>query len=286
MGFQPNELDPGRSARDQFGWEMRAHRDRARMSLDQLAKIVNISKGHLGRVERAESMPPPDLPRMLDAAFGTDGRFDRVYQLAKNEKFPGKYRQAIQIEGQAAIIEEYAAAAIPGLLQIPSFARCSLRAGQQHATEEEINALLVARLERQKRLDSTTPPRCWFILDEATLRRPVGGLHVMCEQLAALSAEKRSFITLQVLPFAAGEHPEMGGSLMLYTLPAGGEIAWAEGAKNGEVIDEMPRVAERRESYDLLRAQALSPRDSRAMIRLILKEYGRASRNAGEVAQE
>ncbi|MFJ8477329.1 helix-turn-helix domain-containing protein [Kitasatospora sp. NPDC094011] len=278
MGFRPNELDPGRSARDQFGWEMRAHRERAgNMSLDQLAEIVNISKGHLGRIERAESMPPPDLPAALDAAFGTDGRFSRLYQLAKNEKFPGKYRQAIQIESQAVVIEEYAAATIPGLLQIPAFARCSLRAGHRHSTDAEIDALLAARLDRQKRLACAAPPRCWFILDEATLHRPVGGLGVMGAQLEALASEKRSFITIQVLPFEAGEHPEMGGSLMLYTLPSGGRIGWAEGAKNGEVIDETHKLTERCESYDLIRAQALSPRDTRAVIERMSKEYGRAS---------
>ncbi|MFE2409821.1 helix-turn-helix domain-containing protein [Kitasatospora sp. NPDC059408] len=276
MVFTPNKLDPGRSARDQFGWEMREHRRRAgRMSLDRLAEIVHISKGHLARVERAESMPPPELPPQLDAAFNTDGRFGRIYQLARNEKFPGRYRKAIELESAAAVIEEYACANVPGLLQTSSFARCALRAGHPHATEREIDDLLAARLGRQARFGSASPPRCWFVLDEAVLRRPVGPARVMRQQLAALASERRSFITIQVLPFSAGPHQEMGGSLTLYTDAEGELTAWAEGSKDGVIIDEPGRVAARRESYDYLRALARSPEESQAMIRRIMKEYSR-----------
>ncbi|MEV6976904.1 helix-turn-helix transcriptional regulator [Kitasatospora sp. NPDC093806] len=283
MVFAPNELDPDKSARDQFGWEMREHRKRAgTMPLERLAEIVKISKGHLGRIERAESMPPPDLPAKLDAAFNTDGRFGRIYSLARKEKFPGRYRRAIELEADSSIIEEYACANVPGLLQTPAFARCSLRAGHPHATQQEIDELVAARLGRQARLGSASPPRCWYVLDEAVLRRPVGTDRVMRYQLMSLATERRSFITIQVLPFSAGAHQEMGGSLTLYTLPDGATTAWAEGARDGVVIDEPDRVATRREAYDYLKALALSPRHSQAMIRSILKEYSRA----GHVAKE
>ncbi|MEU8515012.1 helix-turn-helix transcriptional regulator [Kitasatospora sp. NPDC048722] len=288
MAFVPNELDPGRSARDLFGWEMREHRKHAdNMSLDQLTQIIGcISKGHLARIERAESMPPPELPAQLDAAFGTDGRFGRIYLLARKEKFPGKYREWSELEALSETIEEYSAATIPGLLQTPEVARFSLLAGHPHATPTEIDAKVAARLNRQKRLASSAPPHCWFILDESTLRRPVGSLATMRRQLDAIAMDKRPHITLQVLPFTAGAHAEMGGSLFLYTVPGRPTVVWEEGARSGELIADAVDVAARRRSYDLLRAMALSPRESRAIIRRISKEYGRAGEPAGELAEE
>ncbi|MEV7359266.1 helix-turn-helix transcriptional regulator [Kitasatospora sp. NPDC091276] len=288
MAFKPNKLDPGRSARDLFGWEMRNHRELAgSMSLDQLTEILGcFSKGHLARIERAESMPPPDLPAKLDAAFGTNGLFGRIYILAKKENFPGKYRRWSEIETKAETIEEFSAATIPGLLQTPEVARLSLLAGHPYATPQELDALVSARLNRQKRLVSPTHPHCWFILDESTLRRPVGDATVMRRQLDAIASDQRSHITVQVLPFAAGVHAEMGGSLFLYSVPGRPMVAWEEGARSGELIEDVEGVAARRRSYDLLRALAPSPRDSRAMIRRISKEYGRASEPSRELAKE
>ncbi|MFD7450868.1 Scr1 family TA system antitoxin-like transcriptional regulator [Kitasatospora sp. NPDC059827] len=288
MAFKPNKLDPGRSARDLFGWEMRNHRELAgSMSLDQLTEILGcFSKGHLARIERAESMPPPELPGKLDAAFGTDGRFGRVYLLAKKEKFAGKYRRPAELEAKASIIEEYTTATIPGLLQTPETARWSLQAGCPEITAPELDASVKVRLDRQRRLNSGTPPHCWFIIDESALHRPVGGPGAMHRQLMALALDRRPHVTIQVLPFSAGAHSEMGGSLFIYTLPDSPAVVWEEGARSGELIEDAEGVAARRRSYDLLRAMALSPRDTRATIRRISQEFGRASKRSGEMAEE
>ncbi|MGW1378115.1 Scr1 family TA system antitoxin-like transcriptional regulator [Streptomyces sp. NPDC002446] len=85
----------------------------------------------------------------------------------------------------------------------------------------------------------------------------------------------RAHITVQVLPFAAGGHAEAGGSLTLYTLSNQPTVAYEEGSRSGTVIEGADEVAERRESYDLLRAMALSPRDSGAMIRAAMEEWTR-----------
>ncbi|MFE5123907.1 Scr1 family TA system antitoxin-like transcriptional regulator [Streptomyces sp. NPDC056669] len=153
MPFQPRELFPDRSARDLFGAEIRRHREKADMSLRRLSEVLNYSKSHLARIEAAESLPYDDLPAKLDACFGTDGMFARIYALAKNEPFPGKYRRVAEVDSRAIVIEEYSCATIPGLLQTAELARESLRIGHRHAPDAEIEALLKARLDRQARLD-------------------------------------------------------------------------------------------------------------------------------------
>ena len=275
MTFQSGELSPDRSVRDLFGAEVRRHRVKADLSLRRLAEVLNYSKSHLARIETAESLPYDDLPAKLDACFGTDGFFARLHALAKKEPFPGKYRRVMEIESRATVIETYVSATVPGLLQIPDLAERSLRCGHPHAPDAEIAALVTARLDRQKRLSSPKPPRCWFILDESVLRRPVGGPEVMGRQLQALLAHAEApNLTLQVLPFSAGEHPEiLSGSLDLYTMPDHSLVAYEEGSRSGLIIEHREGVDRCRQNYDLLRAMALSPRDSEAMIQAAMEAW-------------
>lgn len=274
MTFQPRELFPDRSARDLFGAEVRRHREKAEMSLRRLSEVLNYSKSHLARIEAAESLPYDDLPAKLDACFGTDGMFARLYALARNEPFPAKYRRMIELESRATIIEQYVNATFPGLLQTSQLAEHALRCGHPHAPDAEIAAMVEARTARQALLDRPKPPRCWFILDEAVLRRPVGGPEVMRAQLASLIERgTQSSVTLQVLPFSAGNHAEAGGALTLFTIPGEPLMAYEEGSQSGAIIIDQGSVARRRENYDLLRAMALSPRDSEAVIRASMKDW-------------
>ncbi|MEU9486955.1 helix-turn-helix transcriptional regulator [Streptomyces decoyicus] len=275
MTFEARELSPDRSVRDLFGAELRRHRELAGMSLRRLADVVNYSKSQLARIEAAESLPYDDLPTKLDVCFGTGELFVRLHALAKREPFPRKYRRVIgEIETRATVIEEYASATIPGLLQTRKLAEESLRFGNPHASDAEVESLVQARLDRQALLDRPKPPRCWFILDEAVLRRPIGEPEVMHQQMATLiGVGTKPHLTVQVLPFAAGGHAEAGSSLMLYTLPHQSLTAYEEGSHSGTIIENPSDVAIRRENYDLLRAMALSPRDSEAMIRVAMEDW-------------
>ncbi len=273
MKFQPHDLSPERSARDLFGARLRHHREKADLSLRRLAEVLNYSKSHLARIERAESLPYDDLPSKLDTCFGTEGLFVSLYELARKEPFPGKYRRVTELAGRATVIRQYTSATVPGMLQIPEFAERSLRCGLPHAPEQEIEDLVRARIDRQGRLGATKPPRCWFVLDEAVLRRPVGSRDLMHRQMLSLIERGTApHITLQILPFSAGEHAEMGGSLTLYTVPDEPIVAYLEGSRSGRIVDDGYRVAEMEESYDLLRAMALSPRESEALIRAAMED--------------
>ncbi|NJP42637.1 helix-turn-helix domain-containing protein [Actinacidiphila epipremni] len=275
MTFEPRVLHPERSVRDLLGADIRRHRERMGLSLARLAKILNYSKSQLSRIETAELLPSEDLVPRLDLLFETGDHFQRLYAVARREKFPGKYQRAIELEAAARVIEEYTCQNVPGLLQTREVAQRMLRAGYPHLPPSDIDAMVGVRLERQARLSGDSPPRCSFILDEAVLRRPVGGPATMAAQLGEIirAAAESSHITVQVLPFSTGEHPEMGGSLSLYTLPDRLTIGWSEGSQDGTMVDDPDAVAARRESYDLLRAQALSPQDSEAVIRAVMKEY-------------
>lgn len=281
-GFQPRPLHPERSARDLYGAEIRRLREAAGMSLTRLAEILKFSKAHLSRIETAESPPPEGLSEKLDAAFGTGGTFVRLFPLARLEQFPDRYRRYMELAAQAVIRESFTET-IPGLLQTPAFVEAILRAGAPCSDEDEIQHKITARLKQQDRLHGANPPRYWFIMDEAALRRIVGGPLLMRDQMKALlEAGKLRHVTLQVLPFRAGGHSELGGSLMLLKLPGGSVVAYEEGSRNGLLIEKSDIVAKRQAYYDLLRAQALSPEDSSAMISAALEGFDHAARPVAE----
>ncbi|MEH6373475.1 DUF5753 domain-containing protein [Streptomyces sp. KLMMK] len=249
---------------------MRAYR--GTMSLERLAEIVNFSKSHLARVETADSMPPPELPALLDARFGTDGIFSELYQLARNESQPDQLQRRMELEAQACSVAEYTCQVVPGLLQTADYSRALFKAHYPCAVAEVIEAMVDIRLNRQAIFRADTPPDYSAILDEAVLHRGFGGPAVMRAQLNRLiDLMLTASGTVQVLPFAYGGHPLVGGSLALFTRADGTQVAWEEGSDSGTLMEDLERATARRRSYDLLRSCSLSPSESVTFIRSVME---------------
>ncbi|GAA2649721.1 helix-turn-helix transcriptional regulator [Streptomyces lunalinharesii] len=273
MKFAPKILTPYVSARHHFGSELRRYREEVRMSLVQLADIVNSSKSNLARVETAEMMPPPELPSALDAAFGTGKHFHGLYQLAKREVHPDQYRRFMDCEAQATVIENYEPQVVPGPLQTPDYARALLRC-QEELAEGQVEERVNARISRQERQRSDDPPLRWAIIDESILRRRIGDAECMHKQLASLlrQADTRDS-KIQVMPFSGGGHSLMSGALTLLTLPNSSTIAYEEGIKFGHLYEDSARVMKWRRQYEVLRANALTVADSVKLIRTTMEDY-------------
>ncbi|MFW6691935.1 helix-turn-helix domain-containing protein [Streptomyces sp. MAR4 CNX-425] len=273
MPARPRELTPDRSARHLFGAKMRAHRMRAGMSLEALNDVVNISRSHLSRIETADAMPPPDLPPRLDAAFGTDGIFQELYQLAAREIHPDQFKRRMELEARAEVIGEYGGQIVPGLLQTEGYARAQFTLANPWAPDDKIEELVTARLSRKSALSSGTLKDYSAVLDEAALRRGFGGAEVMRGQLTHLAELTHTQTTMvQVVPFTVGGHALAGGTLTLMTSDTGARIAYEESITTGTLTEEKESVLERQRVYDLLRASALSPTDSAAFIRSVMEE--------------
>ncbi|WP_413799361.1 helix-turn-helix domain-containing protein [Streptomyces iranensis] len=267
MAARQRELTPDRSARHLFGAELRGHRERAGMSLARLAEVVPSSRSHLARIEVAEYMIPPELPAHLDAAFGTDGLFGKLYALARREVHPDKYRRFMDLQDDARVIEEYAGHIVPGLVQTEDYARALFRASNPRDSEEMIEQRVMVRMGRQTILADEPRPYLSIILDEAVIRRPIGGPAVMRAQLAALVALADTPASVaQVLPFSHGQHGLLGGSLTLLTLDDNTAVAYEESITTGQLLEAAETVSNRRRAYDLIRAYALSPTDTVALI--------------------
>ncbi|NUQ97296.1 MAG: helix-turn-helix domain-containing protein [Streptomyces sp.] len=274
MTQRARDLDPASSARDLYGVELHRQRQSAGLSLDRLSDIVNYSKTHLHGVETGERLPLPPISEKLDVAFGTGELFQALWGAVKREHTSRRFDHCLELEARAARIQEFGASVIPGLLQTPAYMRALFVKGDPGMSTKEIDGLVAARLGRQEVLRSDGPPDAWWILNEATLRQAVGGSAVMREQLAVLLplAETRH-TTIQVVPFEAGACTLMNGTLILLTLPDNSTTVYQEGPRNGEVFDDRETVTQRVREYDLMKASALPPGESAALIAATMEKY-------------
>ncbi|WP_405480271.1 helix-turn-helix domain-containing protein [Streptomyces sp. NBC_00009] len=269
----PKDLDPA-SRRVMVGEELRHARERAGLTQQALGELLFVSGSYVGQMEAGTRRILPDMAQRLDEALGTAGFFVRHCVKANESKHPEHFAEAAEAEAIAIEIRQYESLLIPGLLQTPSYARAVFLAYQPTAPEEAIDKLVAARMERTRLLDDPTEPLLWAVLDEAALRREVGGPAVMAEALrhiAALIGRRR--VIVQVVPFSAGAHASMTGFLQLLHFADAPPLAFIEAPSTGQLTDDPATVARHQLSYDLLRADALTPKQSLALIAAVAEDY-------------
>jgi hypothetical protein len=137
-----------------------------------------------------------------------------------SDVLPGWFQSYLGLEAAAKLIRTYEVQFVPGLLQTRDYARAVILLGHGAAFPDEIDRRITVRLERQQMLTRNDAPRLWAVLDEAVLRRPIGGRQVMRTQIAALiEATKLPNVTIQVIPFHAGGHAAAGGAFTMLRFP-------------------------------------------------------------------
>lgn len=258
-----------------LGNTLRRHRDRAGWSLRELAEKATFNHTYIGRVERGEQLPSDALANALDKIFDTGGALYELLEAARVEVIQDYSREGVEQERKAARIQVFTSSVVTGLLQTPEYAHALFRLTRPTAPEEELEAAVAARVARQRVLERQSPPLLWALIDEAALRRPIGGQQCMreqCEQL--LERAKLPHVTCQIFPFEAGGHAVIGGgSLMLLTAPDGESTGYIESFMSGEIVRSPKRNLELTQLFDMARAQAISHSESLALIRKYVEDY-------------
>ncbi|WJD97054.1 helix-turn-helix domain-containing protein [Streptomyces antimycoticus] len=258
-----------------LGAEVRTWRMRAELSQRELGLKANYGQQYVAKVEAGERLASPEFADACDRVFGTPGMFARLRKRASHHGYPDWFVPYVQLERQATGISNYSAALVMGMLQTAEYAREVFQAVHPRARANEIDAKIERRLRRHEVMEKDAPPLLWCVLNEACLRTAVGGPEVMGAQLAHLLKEAESpHITLQVLPFAVGACPA-AESFTLLTFDEGPNVAYADTAMAGQLIDSPERVANATATYERLRAAALHPGHSLSMIRKVMEEYAR-----------
>jgi hypothetical protein len=267
------EEDP----RSLFAEALKDARERAepkKVTQVALAKALKTSDSTISRMEDSEGGSiPEELPAALDRYFGTDGVFQRLADQIRTSGFAPQYRKRMEVEPTAVGISEWGPMVVPGLLQTEGYARALLRAGRPRATEKEITRLVTDRMARQSVMRGPLAPDMSVVICESVIRRRIGGAEVMKGQLGVLlKLSAFPTVLLQVLPLSTGESGVLvDGSLSLLTLPDGSLLAYTEGIKSGEVIDDPTAVRRLALAYDAVRTNALPCGESAEAIRTAME---------------
>ncbi len=279
------ELDGCSNPRAFFGSEFRRLREAAGLTQAELGKLLHITGSYVGLFETGARWPKRRRDvEVMDEVLDGDGHLARVWELAmRTPHFPDYFTHHAKNERLATRIEDFSATLVNGLLQTPDYARAVFRAGGPFIGPAEIERRIGARMERRSVIGGQGGPggaQLWVVLHETVLRTPVGGPPVMTGQLRHLLDVTASHrVVVQVLPFAAGAHALASGSVTIVEFADQPTVAYVEGPFAGQVLSDPATVRNVRQSYDLVRAAALSPAASAVMIETVLAEYRSAGRS-------
>ncbi|MFC7264052.1 helix-turn-helix domain-containing protein [Streptomyces lutosisoli] len=275
----PSRKNPDASANvpSFYGAELRFKRELAGLTLEQLAEGSYRGVPFLSQIERGERRMPLDLARHVDQKLGTDGFFERRCEDARRARQSGHaeyFADVAEMERHAETIEDWAPMLVPGLLQTAEYTRAIVRAAMPRASDDEVEEKVSARMARAELFGSESPPAFWAILDESLIRRPALPDEKMAKLLGHIAQVVRTTRSiLQIVPETAAAHPFMMGMTRLMTFPDAPPVVYVESLHSGQLIDYPALVKQYRESYDLLRAVALPPEASLAMVEAAEEDY-------------
>jgi transcriptional regulator with XRE-family HTH domain len=252
---------------EMFGSLLRFFRERAGVTQEGLGKYVGYSKSQVAMVERGERAPKGKFVEVADDTLGAQGALLAAGRKLKVSRFRSWFEDYAELEAKATAIYMYANHVIPGLLQTPAYGRGIFTSHCPALEDEDIEADLDARLSRQQVLHRKPAPIVGFVLEEHTLKRPLGGKHALKEQLAhLLDVGRRRNVEIQVMPTDREVHAALDGPMILLETDESERIAYVDGPSGAYFVTEQPHLGSMFARYGILRAQALSPDESAQLI--------------------
>ena len=272
-------FDPAVSPLRVFGAMLRFYRTQAGLSQTDLGARVHFSGDLVSKIEMGQRIATEEFTAACDGLpnLATGGALTELRGLMKeaikNRALPGWFVDWPRKEAMARSLRWFELVAVPGLLQTEDYARAVLRTHVM-ATEEQVEDMVRARMERQSILTREHPPMFWVIFDEGVLRRPVGGVEVMAGQLVRLAeAAQQPNIVLQVIPLAVGAHQGMSGNFVIADFAEGPPAVYQDTAARGQIIEDSDDIAVVTVMWETLKAEALSRSASQELIKEVVKSW-------------
>ncbi|MEV0637720.1 helix-turn-helix transcriptional regulator [Streptomyces sp. NPDC050619] len=267
--------------RRKLGAELRALRTGAGFTSGEAAQMVGWHQSKVSRIETgASGVKPADVRLLLDAYSVRDSQLRELLLVlagpdegggrhhwwhAYRGVLPPTYRDFISLESQASTMRTLETSVVPGLLQTPEYARAVTKAAVDGLDDERLDALVEVRLARQDVLRTHPPLELSAVLDEAVLRREVGGPEIMARQLARLvEAARLPQVRLQVLPFTAGAHIGITGPFVVFSFSSTSDldVVVLDHLTSSLYLERKEDLQAYTEAFNTLQFHALSPEDS------------------------
>ncbi|MBZ6106952.1 helix-turn-helix transcriptional regulator [Streptomyces olivaceus] len=254
--------------------QLKLWRESAGLTQAEFGAAIGYGEELVSSVERGRRIPRPEYLDRADEVLDAGGKIAALKQDVTEVRYPKKVRDLKKLEAGATELCAYNNSVIHGLLQTEEYARAVLGARRPPFTADQLDQQVSARVARQDIVNDPSAQAVFsFVQCESTLRRPIGGKMVMREQLERL-LEASAFhnVDLQVLPLSREENSGLDGPFRLLRLGDGTAVGHVEVAHISRVIAEPKEVQLLDIQYGIIRAQALSPRESKALIEKVLGE--------------
>lgn len=256
-----------------FGRQLKGFRVWAELERPEFGKVTGYSASTIAAYEQGVRIPPPKFIDKADDVLGARGILKEMKEEVARAQYPAFFRDAARLETAAVELHVYAVQAVQGLLQTAEYARAVFAMWRPLLDDDVIQVRVEARLARQEIFARRPAPTLSFVIDEAVLHRRIGGEQVWRGQLEQimLIGQKRN-VEVQVMPLRRGEHAGLAGPFTLMEMKDGRRIAYTEVQGDSRVHSERGKVRELEAAYGILRAQALTPTESLALIEKLLGE--------------
>jgi transcriptional regulator with XRE-family HTH domain len=295
---QPNDELPGEPSVDEtrggptvlrimLGTQLRRLREASGITPDQAGYEIRGSRSKISRIEHGRvGFKERDISDLLTLYGVTDEQLRAgMLALARQANTPGwwaKYGDILPdwfepylgLESAASLLRNFELQFVHGLLQTQDYARAVTALGQS-SSPQDIERRVGLRMQRQELLASHDPPRVWFVMDEAALRRPVGGRHVMRAQLNhLLEVAALPHVTLQVVPFRRGGHAAAGGSftILRFAAPDLPDVVYLEQLTSALILDDRSHVDHYMEVMNRLSAEAHTPVATARFLKEVIRD--------------
>ncbi len=255
------------------GRQLKLRREAAGMRAADFGLTVGYGEDMVYKIESGKRIPRPEYLDMADEVLRAGGLLSAMKEDVKKVRYPKQVRDLAKMEARAVEIGVYVCSSIAGLLQTPEHARALLEAWQPAYSPDDVERLVAARMARRSVFERSPAPALSFVLEEATLRRKVGGTMVRRQQFERLLEVGRLHnVTLQVMPMDSAAHPGMSGRIEVLKFEDGTAVGRSDGAFNGRPTSDPRQLRILELRYGTIRAQALPPRESLAFIEQLLGE--------------
>jgi transcriptional regulator with XRE-family HTH domain len=293
-GFEPQDGAPGAARPDAtvlrmlLGNQLRRFREGAGITPDQAGYEIRASRSKISRMENGRvGFKDRDLRDLLTLYGVTDEKTQaEMLALARQANTPGwwaKYGDVLpdwfeaylRLEAVASVIRSFELQFVHGLFQTEEYARAVTVLGHKASAGDEIDRRVGLRMKRKDVLTRPEPPRVWSVMDEAVLRRPLGGRKVMRAQVEHLiEMAALAHITFQVMPFRRGGHAGAGGSftVLRFGEPDLPDVVYIEQLTSALYLERRADVDHYMEVVNRLSAEALTPAGSTRFLKEIIRE--------------
>ncbi|MBD0707191.1 MULTISPECIES: helix-turn-helix domain-containing protein [unclassified Streptomyces] len=276
---RPAEVDGTTHLFRALGKIIRTLRRNAGISQTELAALTHVSEDLISAIERGVRVPQPDFLIQIDPLLNAGGALTAASEDVRTAvsrarvRHPNWFQDFAKAEAEAVALHYYAPHAVPGLLQTQAYADAVFRHRRPLHDDTQIEKLLADRLSRQAIFEKQPLPTLSFVIEEAVLRRPMGGREAFREQLQRLLevAQFRN-VYLQIMPTERDGHPALDGQFTLITLLGQREAAYTENYGTSRLFVGLEEVRTYTERYGIMRAQALTPQESLEYLKQLLGE--------------